>query len=99
MANIFDNLKQMAQLKQQADQFQRLLAGKIVEVSSPGKELRLKVNGKMELLAVEISADCLKPERKDFVEKLFVRTWAQAQREVQKVIGSELKSQMGNLPI
>jgi len=96
---MFENLKQMARLKQQADQLQRMLAGKTVEVVSPGKELRLKVNGKMELLAVEIAEDCLRPERKDFLERLLIRMWAQAQREVQKVIGSELKSQMGNFDL
>jgi len=100
MANIFESLKQMSKLKQQASTFQKMLAGKIVEVTSPGKEITLKVNGKMEILALNIDPDILKPDKKQHLEKLLINTWASAQKEVEKVIGTELKSQVGdfNLP-
>jgi len=94
---MFDSLKQIGQLRQQAAQFQRVLAGKVVEVTSPGKDLTLKVNGKMEMLKIEIAPEALVPEKKDYLEKLILRTWAQAQKEVEKMIGAELKSQMGGL--
>ena len=100
MANIFDSLKQLGQLRQQAAKFQKMLASKIVEVSSPDGEVKLKVNGKMELISIEIAPDILKPENKVHLEKLIKKTFSSAQKEVEKVISSELKSQMGsfNLP-
>lgn len=100
MANIFDSLKQLTQLKHQAAKFQKMLASKTVEVSSPSGEVKLKVNGKMELISIEINPDILKPENKIYLEKLIKKTFLSAQKEVEKVIGSELKSQMGsfNLP-
>lgn len=97
MPGIFDNLKQIGQLKHQASQFQKMLAGKVVEVSSPGKEVTIKINGKMELLKVEIAPEVLTPEKKDYLERVLLKVWQEAQKEVEKLIGAELKSQMGSL--
>jgi len=95
MTNIFDSLKQLSQVKHQAAKFQKILADKIIDVSSPGNEIKLKVNGKMEILKIEISPEILKPEKKEEIEKLFLKTWALAKKEIEKVIASELKSQLG----
>ncbi|MGC8976956.1 MAG: YbaB/EbfC family nucleoid-associated protein [Candidatus Ratteibacteria bacterium] len=95
---IFDNLKQLAQLRQKASQFQKMLASKIIEVKSPGNEIKLKINGKMEILSIEISEDILKPENKNYIEKLIRKTFQEAQREVEKIIANEIKSQIGPLP-
>ena len=96
MANMFDNLKQLGKLKQQASQFQKMLASKIVEVASSGQEIKLKVNGKMEILSLDINSEILKPEKKQYLEKLLIKTWTSAQKEVEKAIGADIKSQMGN---
>ncbi|HOK55876.1 MAG TPA: YbaB/EbfC family nucleoid-associated protein [bacterium] len=92
---IFDNLKQMAQLKQQASQFQKMLESKIVEVSSSGNEVKIKINGKMDILSIEISETLLKPENKVNLEKLIKKTFNEARGKVEKIIASELKSQIG----
>lgn len=94
---IFDNLKQLSQLRQQAAQFQRMLESKIVEVSSPGNEIKLKINGKMDILNIEISENLLKPENKANLEKLIKKTFNEARNKVEKIIASELKSQI-NFP-
>ena len=98
MAGIFENLKQLSQLRQQAVQFQKALSNKVVEVSSPGNEIKIKVNGKMEILKVEFSPDILKPEKKEYLEKLFVKTWVNAQREIEKIIKTELKVKLPDIP-
>ncbi|MCM8803818.1 MAG: YbaB/EbfC family nucleoid-associated protein [Candidatus Omnitrophica bacterium] len=95
---IFDNLKQISQLRQQATQFQKLLSSKIVEVSSPKNEIKLKINGRMEILNIEISENILKPENKNYIEKLIKKTFQDAQREVEKIIANEIKSAMGSFP-
>lgn len=91
---IFDNLKQMAQLRNQAVQFQKLLEGKTVEVSF-GEEIKLKVNGKMEILNIEINENLLKPEKKEYLEKLIKKAFNEAKSKVEKLIVSEIKSQVG----
>ena len=52
----------------------------------------------MELLKVEISPEVLAPEKKVFLENLFLKTWARAQKEVERLVAAELKSQIGGLP-
>jgi len=94
---IFDNLKQLSQLRQQASQFQKMLESKIVEVSSPGNEIKLKINGKMDILNIEISENLLKPENKSNLEKLIKKTFNEARSRVEKIIANELKSQI-NFP-
>ncbi|HDD64734.1 MAG TPA: YbaB/EbfC family DNA-binding protein [Firmicutes bacterium] len=98
MAGIFDTLKQLSELRKQAAQFQKLLLNKIVEVSSPGNEIKIKVNGKMEILNLEFSPEVLKPEKKEYLERLFIKTWANAQKEVEKLIRKEIKMQLPNIP-
>ncbi|MCM8772195.1 MAG: YbaB/EbfC family nucleoid-associated protein [Candidatus Omnitrophica bacterium] len=95
---IFDSLKQIAQLKQQASQFQKLLESKIVDVSSPNNEIKLRINGKMEILNIEISESILKPENKSYIEKLLKKTFQTAQKEIEKMIKEEIKSAIGLFP-
>ncbi len=95
---IFDNLKQLSQLRQQASQFQKMLESKVVDVSSPNNEIKLKINGKMEILNIEISENILKPENKNYIEKLIKKTFQMAQKEVEKIIANELKSSIGSFP-
>jgi len=95
MGNIFDSLKQIGQLKQQAAQFEKILRSRTVEVSSPKGEIKLSVNGKMELISIEINPEVLKPENKGYIEKLFKSTFISAQKEIEKIISSEMKAQIG----
>jgi len=92
---IFDNLKQLSQLRQQANQFQKHLASKVVEVSSRNNEIKLKINGKMEILNIEIDEKILKPENKNYIEKLIKKTFEEAQKEIEKIIAQEIKSTIG----
>ena len=94
MGNMFGNIKELGKLRQQAVHFQKLLQEKIVDVSSPKGEIKLKVNGKMEMLKVEIDPGVLVPEKKQYLEKLFVKTWASAQKEVERLVSTEMKSSM-----
>jgi DNA-binding YbaB/EbfC family protein len=92
---IFDSLKQLSQLKQQALEFQKILASKEVEVGSKNKEIKIKMNGKMELLSIEIDENILKPENKNYIEKLIKKTFEEAQKEIEKIIAKEIKSTIG----
>jgi len=101
MANMFEMLKQAGQIRKQAGRFQKVLASKICEVSSPDGKISIKVNGKMELLGIDISPDLLLPENKTKLEKMLLHTWQLAQKEIEKIIQEETKNilgDFGNLP-
>lgn len=95
MGNIFDNLKQIGQLKQQAAQLEKTLRSKTVQAASPKGEIKLSVNGKMELVSIEISPDVLKAENKAYLEKLIKNTFFSAQKEVERIVSTEMRSQIG----
>jgi len=99
MAGMFDNLKQLTQLKQQANKFEKLLTSKFFEVSSPRGEVKIKVNGKMELISIDINEEILKPENKSYIEKIIKKTFSQCQKEVEKWMASEVRSQMGSFKL
>lgn len=96
MPGMFDNLKQLTQLRQQASKLEKLITSKIFEISSPKEEVKIKVNGKMELLSIEIKDEILRPENKDYIEKVIKKTFSQCQKEVEKWMASEVKSQIGS---
>ena len=93
--SIFDSLKQLSHLKQQASQFQKFLESKVIEISSKNNEIKLKINGKMEILNIEIDENILKPENKNYIEKLIKKTFEEAQKEVERIIAKEIKSTIG----
>lgn len=101
MANFFEMLKQAGQIKKQAGRFQKILESKISQVSSPDGKITMKVNGKLELLYIDISPELLSPENKTRLEKSLIATWQKAQKEIEKIIQEETKNilgEMGNFP-
>lgn len=97
MANMFEMLKQAGQLRKQAGRFQKILESRVCEVSSPDGKISIKVNGKMELLYIDISSDLLSPENKTRLEKALLQLWQKAQKEVESVIQQETKNIIGDL--
>ncbi len=101
MANMFEMLKQAGQIRKQAGRFQKILASKVCQVSSSDGKISMKVNGKMELLSIDISQELLYPENKVKLERMLLQLWQSAQREIEKIIQEETKNilgDFGNLP-
>ncbi|MCM8814403.1 MAG: YbaB/EbfC family nucleoid-associated protein [Candidatus Omnitrophica bacterium] len=101
MVNIFEMLKQAGQIKKQAGRFQKILESRVCEVSSPDGKISIKVNGKMELLYIDISPDLLSPDNKTRLEKSLLAVWQKAQKEIERIIQEETKNilgDLGNLP-
>jgi len=98
MKNMFDMLKQASQFKKQASQLQKMLSSKEYEEVSKDGKIKIKINGRMNLIAIDISSDLLFPENKIQLEKTILNTWHSAQKEVERILQSELKNQFGDLP-
>ncbi|MCL5408936.1 MAG: YbaB/EbfC family nucleoid-associated protein [Candidatus Omnitrophica bacterium] len=98
MANVFDMLKQASQLKKQASQLQKILSDKIYEASSKDEKIKIKINGKMEVLSIDIASDILSPHNKTHLEKTILHTYQIARKEMERMVQDELKSRFGDLP-
>ena len=98
MVNPLNLLKQVGQLRQQAGVIQKELEDEIVEESCGG--VKLKMNGKMEIINLEIEAHLLSPENKRKLEKELIFCWNKGVKEIQSFISKNLQEKLGmNLPI
>ena len=103
---MFDKLKDLGGLMQQAQQMQQkmkelqeqLERQEIVGSSGAGM-VKVTVNGKGETRQVEIDASLFKPEDKGVVEDLIVAAANDARSKVEETVQEQMKSITGGLPL
>ena len=103
---MFDKLKDLGGLMQQAQQMQQkikelqdqLEREEIVGSSGAGL-VKVTVNGKNETRRVEIDASLFKPEDKGVVEDLIVAAANDARGKVEAVVQEQMKQITGGLPL
>jgi len=103
---MFDKLKDLGGLMQQAQQMQAKMQEMQAElerieiVGSSGAGLvKVTVNGKNETRRVEIDASLFKPEEKGVVEDLIAAAANDARGKVEQRVQEQMKSITGGLPL
>ena len=103
---MFDKLKDLGGLMQQAQQMQQKMKDLQAElerqeiVGSSGAGLvKVTVNGKNETRRVEIDASLFKPGDKGVVEDLVVAAANDARSKVEAVVQEQMKQITGGLPL
>jgi len=103
---MFDKLKDLGGLMQQAQQMQQkmkelqdqLERQEIVGSSGAGL-VKVTVNGRNETRRIEIDASLFKPEDKGVVEDLIVAAANDARGKVEAVVQEQMKQITGGLPL
>ena len=103
---MFDKLKDLGGLLQQAQQVQQKVQElqaqleRMEIVGSSGAGLvKVTVNGKNETRRVEIDASLFKPEEKGVVEDLIVAAANDARGKVEETVQGQMRSITGGLPL
>ena len=103
---MFDKLKDLGGLMQQAQQVQQKVQElqaqleRMEIVGSSGAGLvKVTVNGKNETRRVEIDASLFKPEEKGVVEDLIVAAANDARGKVEETVQEQMRSIAGGLPL
>ena len=103
---MFDKLKDLGGLMQQAQQMQQKVKElqdqleRLELVGSSGAGLvKVTVNGRNETRRVEIDPSLFKPEDKGVVEDLIVAAANDARRKVEDTVQEQMKSITGGLPL
>lgn len=103
---MFDKLKDLGGLMQQAQQMQQKVQElqaqleRLEVVGSSGAGLvKVTVNGKNETRRVEIDASLFKPEEKGVVEDLIVAAANDARGKVEQTVQEQMKAITGGLPL
>lgn len=96
----FQQLMQQAKAAQeQLQQLQEELATKTVEASSGGGMVKVVVNGKQEVVSIEIEDEVVKSNDKQMLQDLVLSAVNQGIKRSQELVASEMSKVTGGLPL
>ena len=99
MKNMNNLLKQASQMQSKLAALQNELSTREVESSSGGGMVKVKVNGKQELLAITINKECVDPNDVEMLQDLVKTAINQAMKESQDMVSQAMSKVTGGLSI
>jgi nucleoid-associated protein EbfC len=97
--NMNNMLKQAQQMQVKLAALQKELETREMETSSGGGMIKIKVNGKQELLAININPECIDPKDSEMLEELVLTAVNQAIKESQDMVQSAMDKVTGGINI
>lgn len=92
-------LKQAQVMQQKMSTLQKELESRELEVSSGGGMIKIKINGKQEILAIAINKECVDPHDEATLEELVKTAVNQAVKESQDMVSKAMSKVTGGLSI
>ena len=99
MKNLQQMMKQAQQMQTKMASLQTELATREIETSSGGGMVKVKVNGKQEILNISINRECVDPEDVETLEQLVLTAVNSALKESQEMVSSAMSKITGGLNI
>ncbi|MFZ4712960.1 MAG: YbaB/EbfC family nucleoid-associated protein [Bacteriovoracaceae bacterium] len=99
MKNMNNLLKQASQMQAKLATLQNELSTREVESSSGGGMVKVKVNGKQELLSITINKECVDPNDVEMLQDLVKTAINQAMKESQDMVSQAMSKVTGGLSI
>tara|TARA_B100000925_G_scaffold291945_1_gene282727 strand:- start:6686 stop:7003 length:318 start_codon:yes stop_codon:yes gene_type:complete len=96
MGNI---LKQAQQMQQKVSMLQKELETREMEVSSAGDAIKIKINGKQEILDLKIDPECIDPNDHEMLEEIVKTAVNKAVKESQDMVSGAMSKVTGGLNI
>lgn len=97
--NMNKMLKQAKQMQEQIAKMQEELQERVIEVSSGGGAVQIKMNGKQEMLELKIKPEAVDPEDIEMLEDMVMAAVNEAVRTSQEMVSSEMAKITGGLNI
>lgn len=97
--NMNQMMKQAQQMQAKLASLQNELADREVETSAGGGAVKVKVNGKQELLSIKISKEAVDPNDVETLEELVFTAVNSAMKESQEMVSSAMSKVTGGLSI
>ena len=95
--NFGDMMKQAQEMQKKMKELQEGLANLVVEGSSGGGLVSVKVNGKGEVKKIKIDPSLMKPEEAEILEDLIVAAFNEAKKKAEEASAEEMKKLTGGL--
>lgn len=99
MKNFNQILKQAQQMQNKVKTLQKELEKREFEASAGGGVVTAKVNGKQELLSINIKPECVDPSDVDMLEELVLTAVNQALTESNEKVSAAMEKVTGGLNI
>lgn len=96
--NIANLMKQAQQMQAKMATLQNELAGRVIEASAGGV-VKVKVNGKQELLEIKIDKDCVDPNDVESLEELVLTAVNNGLKESQNMVQEAMSKVTGGMNI
>lgn len=100
--NMQQIMRQAQKMQKKMEELQEQAANEVVEVTSGGGMVKVKMNGKQELLSIELEKEIIDPEDPEMLQDLIVAAVNEAVKKTQALMQdrmSELTGGMGlNIP-
>lgn len=97
--NINNLMKQAQQMQAKMAMLQNELADREVEASAGGGMVKVKVNGKQQLLSISINKECVDPNDVATLEELVFTAVNQAMTDSQKMVQEAMSKVTGGMNI
>ena len=92
------NIKEMMSMaKQQAEAMQKKMEETVVEASSGGGTVSVKMNGRKQVLTLKIDPEAVKGGDVEMLQDLVTAAFNEASRRVDEAMQSSLGGMLGNL--
>jgi DNA-binding YbaB/EbfC family protein len=94
-----DQIRQFQAMQKRMDEMQAEIEEKEVETTAGGGAVKVKVNGKKELVSLEISPDALDPDDVEMLQDLIVVAVNEGLRQIEEISKNEMEKLTGGLSV
>lgn len=92
-------MKQAQQMQQKMSTLQKELESRELETSSGGGMVKIKINGKQEILELKLDKECVDPNDLETLEELLTTAVNQAVKESQDMVSNAMSKITGGMSI
>jgi DNA-binding YbaB/EbfC family protein len=99
MPNMNNMMKQVQQMQKKMQEVQEEVEKRELEVSAGGGAVAVKINGRKEVLAIEIKPEAIDPDDVEMLQDLIVAAVNEAIRSAEEMVSKEMSKVTGNMNI
>ncbi|TFZ39380.1 YbaB/EbfC family nucleoid-associated protein [Soehngenia longivitae] len=97
--NMNNMMKQMQKMQKKMEEVQAKIDAEEIEATAGGGAIKVVVNGKREILSIDIDKDVVDPEDVEMLQDLIVAAVNEALRKAEEFAAKEMQSVTGGMNI
>ncbi|MDR2354648.1 MAG: YbaB/EbfC family nucleoid-associated protein [Clostridiales Family XIII bacterium] len=94
-----EQVRQFQAMQKRMDEVQTEIEAKEIETTAGGGAVKVKVNGKKELVSIEISREALDPDDAEMLQDLIIVAVNEGLRQVEEISKNEMEKLTGGLSV